>query len=192
MARPKLSITLVIVALVFAVIVLIFVTFSAIPSSSPLDDGTTIPTSSPTHTISPTLSPNQTLNPTYIPNEQNYSNNGYIYTTGVKIFGGELHGNAIQWTSIYAGESTNTSFFVQSTSNVPVTISFIVTNWSPPGIGSFLSLSWDYNGLPIYPNQTILVTLTLTSQSSDGFINYLINDNVTTYSFNLQITSTKY
>ncbi len=124
-----------------------------------------------------------------MPYIQNYSSSGIIYVTGVDIFGGDLQGNAIQWNPLYIGDSENASFYVRSTSNIPVMLTYSVTDWLPQGIDSYLSLSWDYVQTPLNYNQTIFLTLTLSSQLSADFAEYLFANNVTSFSFNLQISS---
>jgi hypothetical protein len=184
---------------IFALISLVVIEYSA-QSFHP--ENNTEPTSSPTPTpnsnysFTPTPKPmcsfSPTSNPTYIPNEQDFSSNGYIFVQGVRIFGGDLQENAIQFNTLYIGDSKNVSFYVQSTSNFPVRLSFLVTDWSPHEIGAFLILNWDYNGLPINPNEEILLTLTLSSPLSEDFANYLISNNVSTFGFIIHVTSTMY
>jgi hypothetical protein len=156
---------------------------------------TSVPTSTavPTSTVAPTSTPKPTPTPepTYVPYVQNYSSFGHIYVTGVDIYGGDLQGNAIPWNTLYIGDSKNASFYVQSTSNVPVILALRVTDWTPSGIGSYLSLSWDYNQAPLNQYQTIFVTLTLTSPASADFANFLVANNVTSFTFDLHIYSTK-
>jgi hypothetical protein len=157
------------------------------PSTSP------IPSLSPFVSPTPSLSPatTQAPNPTYVPLVQNYTSRGYIYVTGVDIYGGDLQGNAIQWDTLYIGDSKNVSFYVQSESNVPVILAYSASDWAPIGIDSYLSLSWDYNGTSLSQYQTIFVTLTLTSPFSTDFAKYLVDHNVTSFSFNIHISSTK-
>jgi hypothetical protein len=164
---------------------------SSTPFSSP--KATSTPNLTPKQTVVPnyTKNPTQTPNPTYLPYMQVYSNFGYIYVTGVEIFGGDLEGNTIHWNPMYIGSSENTSFYVRSISNVPVILGYSVTGWDPPGINSFLNLSWNYDQEPLLRNQTIFLTLTLSSQSSSDFANYLVTNNVTAFSFTIEISSYK-
>ncbi len=156
------------------------------PTPSPTQ--TLNPTPSPTQTLNPTPSPTQTLNPTPSPTQTPIpTSEGHVYVIGINVFGGDLQGNTIQLNTLNEGESRNISFCVQSTSDEPITLSFWVTDWSPPELGSFLQITWDYNGFSINPNQTIMLTFTLTSSLSADFTNYIIDNNVTTFSFNLYI-----
>jgi hypothetical protein len=107
--------------------------------------------------------------------------------TGLEVYGGNLSGRSIGWGTLNVGDSENVSFYVRSTSNVPIVLAFDVSDWYPPAMSSYLVLSWDYNGTCLRPNQSILLTLTLASSSSEDFKNYLINNNVTSFNFDIHI-----
>jgi hypothetical protein len=155
---------------------------------TPMPTQTSNPTPTPTNTPNPTSTPIQTPKPAPTPTP---TNQGHIYITGITIFGGDLQGNNIQLNTLYLGESMNVSFYARSTSYRPITLTYLINDWSPPGLGSYLWLTWNYNGLPINPNQTIMLTLTLSAPYSDAFANYLITNNITTYGFNLNIYYTQ-
>lgn len=106
---------------------------TSIPNPTPMPEQTPNPTSTPCQPLKPTSAPTPTPNP---------KSEGHTYVTGIKIFGGDLQGNDIKLNTLYLGKSINVSFFAQSTSNGPVTLSYLVADWSPPGIGSYLRLSW--------------------------------------------------
>jgi hypothetical protein len=148
--------------------------------------------SNPNATPSPTPKPTPSPEPTYLPGEKNYSSYGNVYVTGVEIYGGGIEGNQIKWGSLYIGDSTDVSFFVRSTSNVPIVLSLSVTDWAPSGISSFLHLYWNYNQTIINPHEETFLTITLTTPNSPEFANYLINNNVNSFNFNIHIYSIKF
>ena len=181
-------ITIVILIFSFALIFQIIPTeIKTKPIPTPPQSPTPTPaqTPIPTSTQAPHLTPTQITTPTPV-----QSSSSPIYVSGGRIFGGDLQDNTIQWGKLYLGFSANASFYLQSTGNLPVVLSFEASEWSPSGIGSYLSVSWDYNGSQLEPNQTILLTITLTSPLSEDFANYLISNNVTTFSFSLYIIAT--
>jgi hypothetical protein len=143
------------------------------------------------NTPSPTASftPNPTYLPTYIPGNKQYPSYGQIYVTGIRIYGGDLQGNSIDWGILFLGSQKNVSFYVQSTSNIPITLALNTTEWMPTELGSYLRLSWNYTGEPIAPIQKISMTLSLTLPLSDELENYLINNSVSSFSFNIHISS---
>jgi hypothetical protein len=164
----------------------------ATPSPTITPNQTINPTLTPT--VEPTLSPTPTIEPepTYIPGEKQYYSYGVVYVTDVEIYGGDLLGNQILWGALYVGDSKDVSFYVRSTSNVPIVLSLSVTDWIPTEISSYLKLTWNYDQTQIDPNQTILLTLTLSTSPSLNFINFLVENNINAFNFNVHIYSTKH
>jgi hypothetical protein len=52
-----------------------------------------------------------------------------------------------------------------------------------------MNLTWDYNNTTVNPKQTVPVKLTLSIDNSDNFIWFLINNNVTEFSFDIMISA---
>ncbi len=122
----------------------------------------------------------------------NVHNVGAIRLTGVEVYGGNITSingiPSIDWGTIQFGETRNASFFLRSTSNVPTKLAFNVTEWSPKGIETYLTLSWNYNGTYIQPNQEIPVTLKLNASDTIDFAKYLTSNDITSYSFTLNVS----
>ena len=60
----------------------------------------------------------------------------------------------------------------------------------PPGIDHYFSISWDYNGtvLTSGPDQEpLLVTLSLNVAASKEFINFLVDNSVTDFGFDITV-----
>jgi hypothetical protein len=53
-----------------------------------------------------------------------------------------------------------------------------LTDWSPPEISDYLTLTWDYNGTRLDPGEVILINLNVSAPSSDDFINYLVDNEI--------------
>jgi hypothetical protein len=147
--------------------------------------------SSPSPTSSPTPFLSTSPTPIYTSGHVEYPSYGKIYVTGVEIYGGDLQGGKFQWGALYLGNSRNVSFYVHSTSYVPVKLTLSVADWAPSGLDSYLKLSWNYDEKPLLSEQDVFITLTLTSPYTKEFADYLIANDVTSFSFNVQITSTK-
>jgi len=125
---------------------------------------------------------------------------GTIYAIGVEVYDGDLvqDGNQsyVDWGTVYPGISTNRSFYIRSDSNVEITptlellnVTFLSSegeNVTDP-LNNYMSLTWNYNNTPLTPLQEVYVTLTLSVSSDIDFINFLINNNVTSFSFNIHI-----
>jgi hypothetical protein len=122
---------------------------------------------------------------------------GTIRTIGVEVYGKEINltqdgKQYIDWGTIYLGTLTSRSFYVRSRSNMDTTLRLNATNWNPSGISDFLTLSWNYTDNTIVkPNQTIPVTITLSADSSQQFVEYLVRNNVREFSFDITIRSSE-
>jgi hypothetical protein len=126
----------------------------------------------------------------YSPENAQFPSYGQLYVTGIQVHGNDLQGDSINWGRLYPGSQKNVSLYVRSISNVPVTLTLTVTDWAPEDLGSYLHLYWNYTGEQIAPNQEICLNFTLTVPSSEDFEDYLINNLVSSFSFNLHISST--
>ena len=93
----------------------------------------------------------------------------------------------MNWGELTLGASENASFYVKSNSNVDVKLGLNVTNWTPPGIDKYLTISWDYNGTVLAPTQTILVTVNLEVASDGDFIDFLVENSVTSFGFDMTV-----
>ena len=118
---------------------------------------------------------------------------GTIMVQGLEIYGGDIKHDPehdtvyVDWGELTLGASKNGSFYVKSTSNVDVELGLNVTNWLPAGIDDYITISWDYNGTLLSPTLEILVNLTLEVASDGDFINFLIENEVTDFGFDITI-----
>lgn len=125
---------------------------------------------------------------------------GNIITTGYEAHGGDINTTAtnqtLDWGTIYIGASTNRSFTLKNKSNIITTPQLNATNWvfknqqgqqvDPPGVNN-ISVNWTLNNTPLNPNEEVNVTMTLTISFDPTFIDYIVNNNVTTFSFDIII-----
>lgn len=126
---------------------------------------------------------------------------GTIYVIGIEAYGGDLNETDgqkyIDWGAVYPGASTNRSLYIKSKSNKPVTLNLTVENLvfkkSNQEITPELQLAEapinvtiNFSG-PINPNEEIYITLTLKVSQNPEFIKYLIDYQVTNFSFDMHI-----
>ena len=108
-----------------------------------------------------------------IRNTQRYGIHGQITTVNADIYKDELvlqQLTEIDWGIIDPGGSSSVTFYLKSTSNVPITLSYQASNWQPQGAQTYLSVSWDYSGVIIQPGAVQPVTMTLhVSELTTGF-----------------------
>ena len=116
---------------------------------------------------------------------------GTIYVTGVEAYGGDLkliNGMvSIDWGTLKWGDSRSVSFYLRSTSSVPARLALNVTDWNPERMKDYATVSWNYNGTQLAPQQEILVRFTLTTPDTRDFANYLVSNGVTSYNFTIYV-----
>ncbi len=54
-----------------------------------------------------------------------------------------LNVTAIDWGTVYPGESVSRLVYVKNGGNVPLTLSMNATGWSPAGVSGQIGVSWD-------------------------------------------------
>jgi len=131
---------------------------------------------------------------------------GTIRTTGVEAYGGNITlkegEQCIDWGTIYTGALTTRSFHVESRSNIETTLNFTAANWTfrdsdgnnaTGSLASYIkfadavNITWNYTGALVGPGDEIYVTLTLWTSDDIRFINYLIDERVEEFSFDIHI-----
>ena len=127
--------------------------------------------------------------------DRSISTTGTIYVRDLELYGGDIKSNSgeeyIDWGELYLGASKSASFYVRSNSNVDVELGLNVTNWMPAGIDDYIDISWDYNGTVLssdLDNQVpIFVTIDLDVSSGEDFIDFIVENKVTSFGFSMTI-----
>ncbi|MFA5364430.1 MAG: hypothetical protein WC325_04525 [Candidatus Bathyarchaeia archaeon] len=88
----------------------------------------------------------------------------------------------IEWGELEPGSSVTNSFYIKSVSNFEIILTLKLTDWNPPEIADYITISWDYNGTRMSPSEIIPITMTATASSSNGFIDYLVENGVKQFS----------
>jgi hypothetical protein len=125
-------------------------------------------------------------------NGQTVSTTGTIHVSGLEIYGGDIKSEVgndyIDWGELSPGDSKKASFYVQSTSGVNVILGLNVTDWAPAGIQSYIAISWDYNGTSLNLDQSpLLVTVSLDVSSSGEFVDFIVENEVTSFGFDMTV-----
>lgn len=84
------------------------------------------------------------------------SGTGSIKAVGCKIYADEAMTkeiSAVDWGVIPVGGTSNVTFFVKSTSTVPVTLTITKDNYNPASFETYSTLTWTYNNAPLQPNE---------------------------------------
>ena len=127
---------------------------------------------------------------------------GNIRTYGVEAYGGDIQNltdgeQSIDWATVYPGIRTSRSFYVKSKSNVDSFLSFEFVNWTfldsdEKNVTEVIALdnmnaTCSLNGTNLAPKEEVYVTLTLSAGSSSDFIDYILDMEVQTFSFDIII-----
>ncbi len=128
---------------------------------------------------------------------------GTIHTINVEVYGGDLKELSndqkfLDWGTVYPGIMVNRTLNVTSRSNVDAMLIIKTMNWAfnnsqgkivkgPVNKTDYLTLKVSLNETLIHPNQTLELTLTLKVADSDDFIDFLIENDVKTFSFDICI-----
>ncbi|MEM3704061.1 MAG: hypothetical protein QXX79_06575 [Candidatus Bathyarchaeia archaeon] len=128
---------------------------------------------------------------------------GTIRVIGVDAYGGDINiaqdgARNLNWGIVYPGSPVTRSFYVKSKSNIPVTLNLSISDVTfknskgenvtkIPPLEKPLSLTWNYDGRQLSPNEEIYVTLTLKVSSDVGFLEYVITNDVQEFYFDIII-----
>ncbi len=104
------------------------------------------------------------------------TNAGAVKAIGVGVYwnpNGTNMVTSINWGAIEPGSSTNRTCYIQNEGNSPSTLSMTTSNWNPSNASDYISLSWDYGGQLINPDELIQVIFTLSiSDSVEGITSF--------------------
>jgi hypothetical protein len=124
----------------------------------------------------------------------------------IRTFGLEAYWDAaltsevkeIPWGQLYPGSAPNITLYLHSISNTPIGLQMTTSNWTfldsmndivygPASLTHYMSLTWDYTGLALIPDQVIQVMFTLHVEDTLEFIEYVIENDVQQFSFDINV-----
>jgi len=97
------------------------------------------------------------------------SNAGTVEAVGVGVYqdnGCTSVLSSVDWGVLEPGASKNVTFYIRNELSSVSTLSMYTSNWSPSNASDYLTLTWDYGGQSINPDEVIQVTFTLSVDSS--------------------------
>ena len=80
--------------------------------------------------------------------------------------------SSIDWGKLIKGNSVNRIVYIKNSGNAIETLNMTLTGWNPTTANSVLSLSWDKEGISIYPGEVILATITLRAAADTGTLSF--------------------
>jgi len=116
----------------------------------------------------------------------NIGTTGIVKSPNIKVYkesGCINEISSISWGLIDPGASKNVTIYLNNTGNVPITLTQKTQSWNPANASTYISLTWDYTGTKIQPQEVIPITLTLKISATI--------QNINNFSFDLVITGTE-
>jgi archaellum component FlaG (FlaF/FlaG flagellin family) len=100
---------------------------------------------------------------------QNVSSSGVVTDSNIGVYsdsGCTTNMTSINWGSVAAGGTATQTVYVKDTGTGAMTLSLAVSNWSPSGASTYITISWNKQGTQLSAGQSVAATLTLTVSSS--------------------------
>jgi hypothetical protein len=110
------------------------------------------------------------------------SSTGTIETIGVGVYSNIQCSSpltSIAWGTLEPGENQTVICYIKNEGNLPSTLSMYTSNWNPSSTENYLTLSWNYDGRSINPDDSVQVTFTLNVDPSI--------EGITSFSFDITI-----
>ncbi len=101
---------------------------------------------------------------------------GTIKTVGVGVYEDSGCSSAVSfvdWGTVDPGSLKNVTMYLMNEGNVAVTLFMYADKWYPSDVSNYMTLSWDYDGQPVDPQEVVEITLTLsTSPVIEGITDF--------------------
>lgn len=91
---------------------------------------------------------------------------------------------SIAWGTVRPGSNYTRLAFIKNTGNVNHTLGLLPWNWNPAAVSSYVTLTWNYTGAWVLPNQVVPVLLKLATKSSAS------TSGIRNFSFDVNMTAT--
>ena len=69
--------------------------------------------------------------------------------------------SSLDWGVPEPGETVNLVVYLKNSGNADMTLNMYVSNWTPSGVDTYLSLSWDQENMVISPDEVLQSTISL-------------------------------
>ena len=81
--------------------------------------------------------------------------------------------SSIWWGEIPPGGHSKTTLWLECTSTVPSNLTMHTEAWNPPVAEQYITLTWDYDGHILQPNEVLAIELTLhVADTASGFVDF--------------------
>lgn len=100
---------------------------------------------------------------------QNISSSGVVTSPNIGLYSDSActtNMTSVNWGSVAAGDAATQTVYVKNTGTGAMSLSLAVSNWSPSGASTYITISWNKQGTQLSAGQSVAATLTLTVSSS--------------------------
>jgi archaellum component FlaG (FlaF/FlaG flagellin family) len=100
---------------------------------------------------------------------QNVSSSGVVTNPNIGVYSDSSCTTSmisINWGSVAPGGTATQTVYVKNTGTGAMSLSLAVSNWSPAGASTYITISWNKQGTQLSAGQSVAATLTLTASSS--------------------------
>lgn len=108
---------------------------------------------------------------------------GTLKTLSLKAYSDQnctVEAQAIDWGQLSPGETAESALYVKIAGNTPANLTMTAENWEPAAAANYITLSWDYAGQILQPNQVLKVKIQLHVSSQIQGITDFSNDIILT------------
>lgn len=130
---------------------------------------------------------------------------GNLKTSGVEAYWNKELTNRtglVNWGTVWLGASQNISIYLKSISNIKTSLDLASENWTfwksnngmvaePTQMMPYMNLTWNYNNTIVQPGEVLQVTLTLSVDRNSDFIDFLIMNDVRSFSVDIMISTSE-
>ena len=108
-----------------------------------------------------------------------------IKTVGVGVYADAqctLPVTSINWGIVEPGSTNPKPVYIRNEANVNAVLSMNTSAWNPPEAMSYITLTWNYTGVELSPNEVVPISFILNVASTIS--------GITTFSFDITVTIT--
>ena len=101
----------------------------------------------------------------FLSSQRSIPSTGMVLAVNLGVFadaGCSVNLTAIDWGSLYPGDSASRTVYVKNSGNTPIVLAMTTNSWSPSIAEGQLSVSWDKEGTSLGSGESTAAVLTLT------------------------------
>ena len=109
------------------------------------------------------------LTSAFLSQQRSIPSTGLVLAVNLGVYadaGCSVNLTAIDWGSLYPGDSASRTVYVKNSGNTPIVLSMSTNGWTPSIAEGQLSVSWDREDVSLGPGESTAAVLTLAVSAS--------------------------